>query len=117
MRFWPVPEKTKHQRAAEDLLRLLHEKTKHQNITNPHNNSVSPTYPNKMKKKKKKKPGKHVLPFGLPENRTSWVTGEQDSLGRRRTGRFGSRVGRRRSLARVREIDAMEGMRERCDRG
>ena len=48
-----------------------------------------------------------------------WVDGEQDAWGRRRTGRFGSRVGRRRSLAglRKREREATEGEREQRDGG
>ena len=54
--------------------------------------------------------------FGSPENGTPWVTEEQDAWGRRRTGHFGSRVGRWRSLAGLRERDVTEGERDTMER-
>jgi hypothetical protein len=58
----------------------------------------------KITKKTKKTDGRGI---------TVWVSGEQDALGRRRTGRFSSRVGRRRSLAGVRERETRQRGRER----
>ena len=89
----------------------------------PHNNSLSPTYLNKMKEKKKPDWKTRI---------TVLVAGEQDALGRQRIGRLGSpktsvlsvlgglleiSCWERETRRRGKERDATEGERERQRQG